>query len=144
SVGSAWMCGFGCVGAFFVITNPQNWQTYTKTGSTWDPRYPAVPVLAYDQVGNPVYVPNLDAAFQSYFHEPVSLPAAIPPAGKGVGEVWGDTQYEQTAGETKPRTATAGDASHRTGRPKGAPPSLKQNKPHNQRTDPDPAHNHKN
>ena len=71
------------VRSFINITNPQNYQVYTKTGSTWDPTYPAVPVLAYDQNSNPVFVPNLDAFFQSYFHEPVSLAGRDPAHGQG-------------------------------------------------------------
>jgi DNA-binding beta-propeller fold protein YncE len=122
---------FRLVRAFFIITNPQNYQVFTKTGSTWDPTYPAVPVLAYDGNSNPIFVPDLNAAFQSYFHEPVSLPAAIPPADKGVGEVWVDTQYEQTAAKTKPGTATAVDASDWTVTRKVALPSVNMNNPHN-------------
>jgi hypothetical protein len=126
---------FRLVRAFFVITNPQNYQVYTKAGSKWDPVYPAVPVLAYDKDGKPVYVPNLNTAFQSYFGEPVSLPAATPPSGKGVGEVWVDTQYEQTAGKTKPGTATAVRTSDWTVTRKVALPSINMNNPHNMWTD---------
>ena len=126
---------FRLVRAFFIITNPQNYQVFTKTGSTWDPTYPAVPVLAYDQNGAPVPVANLDAAFQSYFHEPVSLPAPIPPTGKGVGQVWVDTEYEQTAAKTKPGTATAVDTSSWAVTRKVALPSVNMNNPHNMWTD---------
>jgi DNA-binding beta-propeller fold protein YncE len=126
---------FRLVRSFFVITNPQNYQVYTRTGSTWDPVYPAVPVLAYDQNGNPVSVPDLNAAFQSYFHEPTTLPAAIPPAGKGIGQVWVDTEYEQTAAKTKPGTATAVDASTWGVTRKVALPSVNMNNPHNMWTD---------
>src|SRR5215212_215459 len=126
---------FRLVRSFINITSPQNYQTYTKTGSTWDPTYPAVPVLAYDASSNPVFVPNLDAAFQSIFHEPVSLPAAIPPAAKGVGEVWFDTEYEQTAAKTKPGTATAVSTSDWTVTRKVALPSVNMNNPHNMWTD---------
>jgi YVTN family beta-propeller protein len=126
---------FRLVRAFFIITNPQNYQVFTKTGSTWDPTYPAVPVLAYDQNGTPVPVANLDAAFQSYFHEPVSLPAAIPPSGKGVGQVWVDTEFEQTAAKTKPGTATAVDTSTWGVTRKVALPSVNMNNPHNMWTD---------
>jgi DNA-binding beta-propeller fold protein YncE/plastocyanin len=126
---------FRILRAFFYITNPQNYQVYTATGSTWDPVYPAVPVLAYDEKSQPVFVSDLDAAFQSYFHEPVSLPAAVPPAGKGVGEVWVDTEYEQTAAKTKPGTATAVDASDWSVTRKVALPSVNMNNPHNMWTD---------
>jgi DNA-binding beta-propeller fold protein YncE/plastocyanin len=127
--------GFRLVRAFFVITNPQNYQVFTPTGSTWDPIYPAVPVLAYDKDGNPVSVPDLNAAFQSYFHEPVTLPAATPPAGKGIGEVWVDTEFEQTAAKTKPGTATAVNASDWSVTRKVALPSVNMNNPHNMWTD---------
>jgi DNA-binding beta-propeller fold protein YncE len=126
---------FRLLRSFFIITNPQNYQVYTANGSTWDPVYPAVPVLAYEQNSNPVFVPDLNAAFQSYFHEPVSLPAAIPPTGKGVGEVWIDTEYEQTAAKTKPGTATAVDASDWSVTRKVALPSVNMNNPHNMWTD---------
>jgi DNA-binding beta-propeller fold protein YncE len=126
---------FRILRAFFYITNPQNYQVYTATGSTWDPVYPAVPVLAYDQNGNPVFVPDLNAAFQSYFHEPVTLPAATPPAGKGIGEVWVDTEYEQTAAKTKPGTATAVRTSDWAVTRKVALPSVNMNNPHNMWTD---------
>ena len=96
------------VRAFFNITNPQNYQVYTKTGSTWDPTYPAVPVLAYDQNGNPVFVPEPRRVL------PELLPRArgaarrrSRPTGKGVGEVWVDTEYEQTAAQDEAGTATA-------------------------------------
>ncbi len=122
---------FRLVRAFFVITNPNNYQVYTRTGSTWDPVYPAVPVLAYDQFGNPVAVPDLNAAFQSYFHEPVALAPTIPPSGQGVGQVWVDTQYEQTAHKTKPGTATAVETADWTVSRKVALPSVNMNNPHN-------------
>src|SRR5215211_3879202 len=98
------------VRAFFVITNPANYQKYSATSATtWDPTYPPVPVLAGDQHGNPVSVGNLDAFLGGYFHEPVTLPKATAPSHRGVGEVWVDTQYEMTAHKTKPGTATAVD-----------------------------------
>jgi DNA-binding beta-propeller fold protein YncE len=122
---------FRLVRAFFVITNPQNYQVYTETGSTWDPVYPPVPVLAYDQNGDPVSVPDLNAAFQSYFHEPVTLAAAVPPTQRGVGQVWVDTEYEQTAAKTKPGTATAVDTSDWNVTRKVALPSVNMNNPHN-------------
>ncbi len=126
---------FRLVRSFINITNPQNYQVYTKTGSTWDPTYPAVPVRVYDGNSNAILIPNLDEAFQSYFHEPVALPAATPPAGKGIGQVWIDTEYEQTAAKTKPGTATALDASDWSVTRKVALPSVNMNNPHNMWTD---------
>ena len=96
------------VRAFFNITSPGNYQVHSASKpTTWDPKYPAVPVRAFDKNGNPVVIPNLDAYFDSYFHEPVTLPEVTAPSVKGVGEVWIDTEYEKTAHKTKPGTATA-------------------------------------
>jgi DNA-binding beta-propeller fold protein YncE/plastocyanin len=124
------------VRAFFVITNPANYQVYSATqATTWDPRYPAVPVLAYDQNGAAVSIPNLDAFLGGYFHEPVTLPAAAAPTATGVGEVWIDTQYELTAGKTKPGAATAVDTSSWQVTKKFALPGVNFNNPHNMWTD---------
>jgi DNA-binding beta-propeller fold protein YncE len=120
------------VRAFFVITNPANYQTYSATrDTTWDPTYPPVPVLAGDQTGNPVSVGNLDTFLGGYFHEPVTLPKATAPSEKGVGEVWVDTQYEMTAHKTKPGTATAVDTRTWKVTKKVALPKLNFNNGHN-------------
>lgn len=69
------------VRAFFVITNPANYQKYSASGeTTWDPTYAPVPVLAHDQNGNPVPVANLDEFLDGYFNEPVTLPKATAPS----------------------------------------------------------------
>ena len=120
------------VRAFFVITNPANYQKYSASSdTTWDPSYPPVPVLAADQNGNPVSVANLDAFLGGYFHEPVTLPKATAPSEKGVGEVWIDTEYELTAHKTKPGTATAVDAGSWKVTRKVALPKLNFNNGHN-------------
>jgi DNA-binding beta-propeller fold protein YncE/plastocyanin len=120
------------VRAFFVITNPANYQKYSATSATtWDPTYPPVPVLAGDQNGNPVSVDNLDAFLGGYFHEPVTLPKTTAPSDRGVGEVWVDTQYEMTAHKTKPGTATAVDTATWKVTKKVALPKLNFNNGHN-------------
>jgi DNA-binding beta-propeller fold protein YncE/plastocyanin len=124
------------VRTFFVITNPANYQVFSAgQATTWDPQYPAVPVLAYDQNGAPVSIPNLDAFLQGYFHEPVTLAPATAPTTTGVGEVWTDTQYELTAGKTKPGAATAVDTSTWQVTKKFALPQVNFNNPHNMWTD---------
>src|SRR5215211_4764749 len=124
------------VRAFFVITNPANYQVFSATHTTtWDPTYPAVPVLAYDQSGAPLSIPDLDAFLQGYFHEPVTLPAATAPTATGVGEVWVDTEYELTAHKTKPGAATAVDTSSWQVTKKFALPQVNLNNPHNMWTD---------
>ena len=126
------------VRAFFNITSPGNYQVHSASKpTTWDPKYPAVPVRAFDKDGNPVVIPDLDAYFDSYFHEPVTLPKVTAPSVKGVGEVWIDTEYEKTAHKTKPGTATAVDASSWKVTKKVALPQLDFNNPHNLWTDRD-------
>ncbi len=126
------------VRTFFLATTPSNWQVHSASGtSTWDPAYPPVPVLAFDAGGHPVSVPDLDAFFQGYFHEPVTLAAAAPPSTAGVGEVWVDTQFELTAGKEKPGTATAVNASTWQIRRKVSLPQIDMNNPHNMWTDRD-------
>ena len=120
------------VRAFFVITNPANYQKYSSTSdTTWDPTYPPVTVLAGDQNGNPVSVENLDAFLGDYFNEPVTLPKTTAPSVKGVGEVWVDTEYEKTAHKTKPGAATAIDAASWKVTKKYAFPKLDFNNGHN-------------
>jgi DNA-binding beta-propeller fold protein YncE/plastocyanin len=126
------------VRAFFNITSPGNYQVHSAAHpTTWDPKYPAVAVRAFDKNGNPVVVPDLDAYFDSYFHEPVTLPKVTAPAVKGVGEVWIDTEYEKTAHKTKPGTATAVDAASWKVTKKVALPQLDFDNPHNMWTDRD-------
>lgn len=119
--------------AFFVITNPkENWQYFkANVSAKWDPKYPAVPLLAYDQNQQSVLILNFDSFMQDYFHEPVTLPALFKPTTPGVGEVWIDTQYEKTANKTKPGTATAVNTNTWSVTKKIALPSVNMNNPHN-------------
>jgi DNA-binding beta-propeller fold protein YncE len=126
------------VRAFFVITNPANYQVHSASRpTTWDPVYPAVPVRAFDKDGNPVVIPNLDAFLGDRFHEPVTLPKVTAPNVKGIGEVWIDTEFEKSAHKTKPGTATAVDAASWKVTKKVALPQLDFNNPHNLWTDRD-------
>jgi DNA-binding beta-propeller fold protein YncE len=128
--------GLRLVRAFFVITNPANYQVFSATQTTtWDPTYPAVPVLAYDRSGAAVSIPDLNVFLQGYFQEPVTLPAATAPTATGVGEVWIDTEYELTAHKTKPGAATAVDTSSWQVTKKFALPQVNLNNPHNMWTD---------
>jgi DNA-binding beta-propeller fold protein YncE len=126
------------VRAFFIVTNPGNYQVHSASHpTTWDPVYPAVPVRAFDKDGNPVVIDNLDEFLGTRFKEPVTLPKATAPSVKGVGEVWIDTEYEKTARKTKPGTATAVDAETWNVTKKVALPKLDFNNPHNLWTDRD-------
>lgn len=122
--------------AFFIVTNPDNWQQFSSSSpGTWDPSYAPAPLLAYDKSGSAQLIPNLDVFFQQRFREPVALPATQKPATPGVGEVWVDLQYEETQSKSKPGTATAIDASNWTVTKKFGLPSVDMNNPHNMWTD---------
>jgi DNA-binding beta-propeller fold protein YncE len=130
---------FRLVKTFFTATVTDNWQKYLPDQSvTWDPTYPTAPILTHKADGSAALLPSLDAFFQSYFHEPTILPPGNQkPAVPGVGEVWIDTQFEQTAAKTKPGTATAIDVENWTVSKKAALPELNMNNPHNMWTDKD-------
>ena len=98
--------GLRLLRAFFVVTSPSNWKDYTKVGEKYQPTYPPVPV----RVTGGAVVPDLNAALQGAF-DGDTIPPLKTPAIDGVGEVWVDTQYEETAGKTEayPSTVTVVD-----------------------------------
>ncbi len=107
---------------FFVATGQPNWQDFT-TG-TWTPEYPKVFVSA-----GPAVTVNLNDHLGGSTE--VILPPLVNPVTPGVGEVWIDTQFEQTASKTKPGTITVLDASDWTIKRKIALPQINMNHPHN-------------
>ncbi|MGE3977277.1 MAG: copper oxidase [Nitrospira sp.] len=123
---------------FFIITDPMNWKDYTKT--SWQPVFPAVPVIVYDVNGTRIDVPDLSAVLGigtvdlTTDENKISAPKTIPPA---VGEIWVDTQFELTAGKSKPGTATAIDGGTWGLTKKIALPKTNMNHPHNMWTDKD-------
>src|SRR5437868_5830026 len=137
------------VHTFFIITNPANWQQYPVSGTVdWQPAYPSVPVVAHAKDGTAVSA-NLDTLLRTYFNEGGTyldgtsghphkpLPAPIPPAAAGVGQVWVDTQFELMNEKSKPGTATAVDATTFKVVRKVGLPSINMNNPHNMWTDKD-------
>jgi DNA-binding beta-propeller fold protein YncE len=117
----------------FMITDPGNWKDYSKTN--WQPAYPPVPVIAYDVNGNKVPVANLNTLLQS---APVNAKAQLHnPTTAAVGEIWVDTQFELTAGKSKPGMATAVNGTDWTLTKKIALPARNMNHPHNMWTDQD-------
>lgn len=128
---------------FFLVTDPNNWKDYTKT--SWVPVYPAVPVIVYDVNGKRIDVPNVAPALGAYDPKgPNNTPfdpstqIHTPKEGKyadAVGEIWVNTQFELTAGKSKPGTATAIDGTTWGVTKKIAIPSTNMNHPHNMWTD---------
>ena len=120
--------------AFWLITNPANYQDHnaaTNPSLTWTINYPAsVPVRISGGA-----VVDLKNTLEGRYGNNLPLAAPFNPAHKGVGEVWVDTQYENTAGKSKPGTVTAVDASSWKITRKVALPNINMNNPHNMWTD---------
>ena len=114
---------------FFIITNPGNWQDFTKA-APWHLTYPSVDVRI---TGGAVV--NLAAVLSARYGNDKTLPPLFNPATPGVGEVWVDTQFERTAGKEKPGTASRLDASTWQVTRKVALPQINMNNPHNMWTD---------
>jgi len=114
---------------FFIATNPDNWQNYTSA-APWHITYPSVDVRITGGA-----VANLAAVLSARYGNDIALNPLSNPATAAVGEIWVDTQFEKTAGKTKPGTATA--VSGQTWKPtrKVALPQINMNNPHNMWTD---------
>jgi hypothetical protein len=114
--------------AFFVITNPQNYQDHnpaTNPGLAWQVNLPAVSVRVTGGVVIPLSALSINT----------TLDGPVTPGVAGVGEVWVDTEYENTAGKVKPGTATAVDVKTWQVTKKAALPQINMNNPHNMWTD---------
>lgn len=114
---------------FFVATSPENWQDYSS--GLWNVKFPTLPVrisgapfgdIADGGLAAPLTILNVT-------NEPLSVGNA--PAIPGVGEVWINTQFEKTAGKSKPGTITVVNASDWTVKRKIALPEINMNGPHN-------------
>ncbi|MBA4143090.1 MAG: multicopper oxidase domain-containing protein [Nitrosospira sp.] len=116
---------------FFVATAPNNWQDYTSA-TPWKVTYPAVDVRITGGA-----VANLSDVLIARYGNDVALTPPTPPAIAGVGEVWIDTQFEKTAGKTKPGTITVIDAATWKVARKIALPQINMNNPHNMWTNRD-------
>ena len=123
---------------FFVATTPSNWRDYNE--ESWNPSYPAVSVKANVVGIGDVAVINLDTLLNVYFSEGSENELVNPSDAygiTGVGEVWVDTQFEETEGKNKPGTATAVDTTTWEVSKKVALPDYNMNNPHNMWTDRD-------
>jgi DNA-binding beta-propeller fold protein YncE len=116
--------------AFWLITNPLNYQDHnpaTNPTLKWNIAYPAgVPVRI---TGGAVV--DLKTELEARYGNNLSIPGPAKPAGKGIGEVWIDTEYEMTASKSKPGTVTAVDVSSWKVSKKVSLPEINMNNPHN-------------
>ncbi|MER2513038.1 MAG: beta-propeller fold lactonase family protein [Nitrosomonas ureae] len=116
--------------AFFIATNPANWQDYASN-KPWHVTYPDVDVRV--DAG----VVNLPAVLNSRYGNDIPLAAIKNPEIPAVGEVWVATQFETTSGKSKPGTVSAIDGSTWQVTRKVALPSINMNNAHNMWTDKD-------
>jgi hypothetical protein len=114
---------------FFIATHPANWIDYAAPGP-WHITYPSVDVRITGGA-----VANLDAVLSARYGNDVTKAALSNPTTAAVGEIWVDTQFEKTAGKSKPGTATAIDGTTWQARRKVALPQINMNNPHNMWTD---------
>lgn len=109
---------------FFIATNPTNWQNYASS-APWHVTYPNVDVRV--DIG----VVNLPAVLNARYGNDVVLTALSNPPITAIGEIWVATQFETTAGKSKPGTVTAVDGTSWQVKRKVALPSIRMNNPHN-------------
>jgi len=115
---------------FFVATVQENWQDYTSS-SPWHAKYPNVDIAIGDLDGNLVEGLPLKDVLEARYGQDVQLATLFNPETPGVGEVWINTQFEKTAGKTKPGTITVLDATTWEIKRKIALPQINMNHPHN-------------
>ncbi|PTR15483.1 DNA-binding beta-propeller fold protein YncE [Nitrosospira sp. Nsp2] len=116
---------------FFVATAPNNWQDYTS-GKPWNITYPNVSV----RITGGASV-NLSEVLIARYGNNTVLTPPVPPRIHGVGEVWVDTQFEKTAGKSKPGTISVVDTTTWKVTRKIALPEINMNNPHNMWTNRD-------
>ena len=117
---------------FFTFTAPNNWQNYTSSPSSqpWSVSYPDVDV----RITNGTVV-NLKDTLESRYGQNLTLDSLSKPDTAGIGEVWVNTQFEDTSSKTKPGTASAVNATTWEVTRKVALPEINMNNAHNMWTD---------
>lgn len=120
------------VHSFFIITQPANWQIYAPDKeTTWDPQYPKAPIMTYKEDGSPNFIPNLHDTLAKMHGEPKILKPPRAPTEPGVGTIYYGSQWEQSAGKTKPGSITVFDAETWKMTNKWFAPGVNLNNPHN-------------
>ena len=119
---------------FFTFTAPNNWQNYTSSPSSqpWSVSYPDVDV----RITNGIVV-NLKDTLEGRYSQNLTLDNLSKPDTAGIGEVWVNTQFEETSSKTKPGTASAVNATTWEVTRKVALPEINMNNAHNMWTDKD-------
>jgi DNA-binding beta-propeller fold protein YncE/FtsP/CotA-like multicopper oxidase with cupredoxin domain len=115
---------------FFIATAPNNWQDHTP--GKWNITYPNVRVRI---TGGESHI--LSDVLIARYGNNTTLTPPVPPRIHGVGEVWVDTQFEKTAGKSKPGTISVVDTTTWKVTRKIALPEINMNNPHNMWTNRD-------
>ena len=122
--------------AFFLITNPLNYQDHnpvTNPGLTWTIHYPENVQV---RIGTLVLRLAEDILVPRYGNG-IPIPGPLKPSIAGVGEIWVDAEFEKTSHKTKPGTAIAVDAHTWKVTKRVALPRINMNNPHNMWTNRD-------
>lgn len=117
--------------AFFTFTATNNWQDYTSE-KPWHVSYPDVDVRITNET-----VVNLKDTLEQRYGQNLTLDELRKPNIQGIGEVWINTQFEETANKSKPGTATAVNTTSWEVTKKIALPQVNMNNAHNMWTDKD-------
>lgn len=121
--------------AFFLITNPANYQDHnpaTNPSLKWHIAYPPLPIKT-----DLVPVLDLKAVLEARYGNDLPIPGPTKPSIAGIGEIWVDAEYEKTQNKTKPGTAVAVDAKTWKVTKRVALPDINMNNPHNMWTNRD-------
>ena len=120
------------VSKFFIVTEPSNWQYYSPDKPTvWDPKFPSAPVMTSNADGSPNLIPDLNEYFRKKYNLPQTLQPPTKPDVQAVGDMLINTQFEMSAGKTKPGSLTSFDGSTWEMDRKLFLPSENLNNPHN-------------
>jgi YVTN family beta-propeller protein len=127
---------------FFTITATNNWQNFTSTSSSTSTLIssPQIQQISYPDVDVRITngtVVNLKETLESRYGQNLTLDGLNKPDTPGIGEVWVDTQFEETANKTKPGTASAVNSTTWEVTKKVALPEINMNNAHNMWTDKD-------
>jgi YVTN family beta-propeller protein len=119
---------------FFVANNPSNWIDYNKP--TWSPNFPDIDINFGGLVAN-LKEKIIDTIGGSDTIDLSELREGElqDPEQKGVGEVWINTQFEETAQKSKPGTSTRVNVEDWTVERKVSLPQINMNNPHNMWSD---------
>jgi plastocyanin len=115
--------------AFFLITNPANYQDHnpaTNPSLKWHIAYPPLPVKT-----DLAPVLDLKVVLEARYGNDLPIPGPVKPSIAGIGEIWVDAQFEKTKHKTKPGTAIAVDASTWKVTKRVSLPGINMNNPHN-------------